>query len=147
MTGVGGSEVRMLADTGSAVIGTYSNHPLAIKTNTTTVATFSAAGNFTVGGTTESARVRIEGTTNLTSALQVFRSGNSCGAIWQEASAMRFGTDGSTGFTEKLRVDNTTTAGDTALLLYDVDNGTMERVTVGIADSGGVGFKVLRIPN
>ena len=109
--------------------------------------TLSASSNLTIGGTTESARVRIEGTTNLSAALQVFRSGNSCGAIWQEASAMRFGTDGSTGFTEKLRVDNTTTAGQTALLLWDVDNGTMERVTVGAADSGGTGFKVLRIPN
>ena len=48
---------------------------------------------------------------------------------------------------ERLRVDNTATAGNTALLLYDVDNGTMERVTVGAADSAGTGFKVLRIPN
>jgi hypothetical protein len=33
------------------------------------------------------------------------------------------------------------------MLLFDVDNNTQERVTVGIADSGGAGFKVLRIPN
>lgn len=39
------------------------------------------------------------------------------------------------------------TAGDTDFLLYDVDNATLERVTVGAADSGGVGFKLLRIPN
>jgi hypothetical protein len=50
-------------------------------------------------------------------------------------------------FTERMRVDATATAGETALLLWDVDNGTLERVTVGAADSGGVGFKVLRIPN
>jgi hypothetical protein len=48
---------------------------------------------------------------------------------------------------ERLRIDSPVTAGQTALLLYDVDNNTIERVTVGIADSGGVGFKVLRIPN
>lgn len=42
---------------------------------------------------------------------------------------------------------STITAGETALLLFDVDNNTVERVTVGAADSGGVGFKVLRIPN
>jgi hypothetical protein len=48
---------------------------------------------------------------------------------------------------EKLRLDDTTTARDTALMLWDVDNGTLERVTVGIADSGGAGFKLLRIPN
>jgi hypothetical protein len=32
-------------------------------------------------------------------------------------------------------------------MLYDVDNNTVERVTGGAADSGGTGFKVLRIPN
>lgn len=47
----------------------------------------------------------------------------------------------------KVQIDNTSTAGQTALLLYDVDNNTVERVTVGAADSGGSGFKVLRIPN
>jgi hypothetical protein len=45
------------------------------------------------------------------------------------------------------QVDLTSTAGNTRLLIYDVDNATLERVTVGAADSGGTGFKVLRIPN
>jgi hypothetical protein len=44
-------------------------------------------------------------------------------------------------------ITNSTTAGTTRMYLYDVDNGTLEQVTVGAADSGGVGFKVLRIPN
>lgn len=48
---------------------------------------------------------------------------------------------------ERLRVDATAVAGNTALMIYDVDNNTLERVTVGAADSGGVGFKLLRIPN
>jgi hypothetical protein len=48
---------------------------------------------------------------------------------------------------EQLRVDHTTTAGETALLLYDVDNAAIQRVTVGAANSGGSGYKVLRIPN
>ena len=38
-------------------------------------------------------------------------------------------------------------ATETSLWLFDFDNGTMEQVTVGAADSGGAGFKVLRIPN
>lgn len=46
-----------------------------------------------------------------------------------------------------IQLDSSTTAGQTRLLVYDVDNGTLERVTVGAADSGGAGFKVLRIPN
>ena len=47
----------------------------------------------------------------------------------------------------KLQLDLTVTATHTALLLWDVDNATLERVTVGASDSGGAGFKVLRIPN
>ncbi len=47
----------------------------------------------------------------------------------------------------KIKVDDTSSAGDTALFLWDVDNATLERVTVGAADSGGAGYKVLRIPN
>ena len=38
-------------------------------------------------------------------------------------------------------------ATETSLWLYDDDNGTIEQVTVGAADSGGTNFKVLRIPN
>lgn len=48
---------------------------------------------------------------------------------------------------ESLEVDNDATAGNTRFLIYDVDNATLERVSVGAADSGGVGYKVLRIPN
>ena len=44
-------------------------------------------------------------------------------------------------------VDTNSTAGNTRLMIYDVDNGTLERVSVGAADSGGAGFKLLRIPN
>lgn len=45
------------------------------------------------------------------------------------------------------KTDNNATAGNTRLFVYDVDNATLERVTVGAADSGGSGFKLLRIPN
>lgn len=48
---------------------------------------------------------------------------------------------------ETLRTDRPTTATHTALQIYDVDNAALERVTVGAADSGGAGFKVLRIAN
>lgn len=46
-----------------------------------------------------------------------------------------------------VETDNSVVAGETRLLVFDVDNNTVERVTVGAADSGGVGFKSLRIPN
>lgn len=46
-----------------------------------------------------------------------------------------------------LRVSRSVVAADTWLMVFDVDNATLERVSVGAADSGGVGFKLLRIPN
>jgi hypothetical protein len=53
----------------------------------------------------------------------------------------------STGGATAASFDASVTAGQTRFLIYDVDNATLERVTVGAADSGGSGFKVLRIPN
>lgn len=47
----------------------------------------------------------------------------------------------------QVTVDDNATAGNTRLSVYDVDNATLERVSVGAADSGGTNFKVLRIPN
>lgn len=38
-------------------------------------------------------------------------------------------------------------ATETTLWIYDLDNAQIEQVTVGAADSGGAGFKVLRIAN
>lgn len=52
-----------------------------------------------------------------------------------------------TGYVNGIRVDDDATAGNTRFFLYDVDNGQLERVTVGGPDSGGAGYKVLRIPN
>ena len=49
--------------------------------------------------------------------------------------------------TQAAGFEYTATARDTLLRIYDVDNATLERVTVGVADSGGAGFKLLRIPN
>lgn len=43
--------------------------------------------------------------------------------------------------------DADATAGNTRFLIYDVDNGQLERVSVGAADSGGAGYKLLRIAN
>lgn len=49
--------------------------------------------------------------------------------------------------TEVLRVDDSATAADTFLFIYDVDNGALQRVSVDADDSCGLGFKCLRIAN
>lgn len=38
-------------------------------------------------------------------------------------------------------------AGETNFMVYDVTAAVLQRVSIGAADSGGVGFRVLRIPN
>ena len=48
---------------------------------------------------------------------------------------------------DNIETDASVVAGDTRFLLYDVDTGALARVTVGADDSGGSGYKVLRIPN
>lgn len=49
--------------------------------------------------------------------------------------------------TEVFRLDGSVAADETPLLLYDVTAGTLKRVSRGAADSGGAGFRLLRIPN
>lgn len=51
------------------------------------------------------------------------------------------------GGVSMLTVDLNSTALNTRISVYDVDNAQLERVSVGAADSGGSGFKVLRIAN
>ncbi len=53
------------------------------------------------------------------------------------------------GGLEGIRVEDPADLGasETSLWLYDDDNGVIQQVTVGIDDSGGAGFKLLRIAN
>lgn len=43
--------------------------------------------------------------------------------------------------------DDNATAGNTRFLLWDVTKGALSRVSVGANDSGGSGYKTLRVPN
>lgn len=51
------------------------------------------------------------------------------------------------GFNARMQWDGGNGAGTTGIMVWDVDNNALERVSVGAADSGGTGYKVLRIPN
>lgn len=46
-----------------------------------------------------------------------------------------------------LQCDGNTTSGETPMLLLDCAKGTLQRVSIGASDSGGTGYKVLRVPN
>jgi len=66
-------------------------------------------------------------------------------SITLNGGAERIELELSTGIAGKF--DSNATAGETRFMLWDVDTNTLQRVSVGAADSGGTGFKVLRIPN
>lgn len=74
-------------------------------------------------------------------------------ALWDVAThasrsaALQILISGSGGEVNAATFDDDATAGNTRFLVYDVDNGQLERVSVGAADSGGTGYKVLRIAN
>lgn len=51
------------------------------------------------------------------------------------------------GFNNKFLIDTTSTATHTSIAVWDVDAAALVRVTVGGTNSGGSGFKLLRVPN
>ncbi len=54
---------------------------------------------------------------------------------------------GAAALAEALRVDGSVTVDDVRIMVFDVTGAALKRVSRGVADSGGVGFRVLRIPN
>lgn len=69
------------------------------------------------------------------------------GTSGSEDSQITFNHMSGGSIVEGLRINKNSTAGDTSIMIFDVDNNTLERVSVGSANSGGAGFKLLRIPN
>lgn len=94
----------------------------------------------TSGGTTKS-RIGIAGGTN---GLVVGAAASDL-VIRGEAQSIWFTTDG--GISGAGKFDNNSAGGETRFLLWDITAGAMKRVSIGAADSGGTGFKALRIPN
>lgn len=72
-----------------------------------------------------------------------FENGATLGAFRSGANQFSIASNG----VEVARFDSSGVATQTRFMIYDVDNAALERVTVGAADSGGAGFKLLRIPN
>ena len=75
----------------------------------------------------------------------IFAKSNDSDTGWGSAGDDIF--SGIAGGVEAIRFDADTTAGNTRFMLRDNDTGALVRVSVGAADSGGTGYKLLRIPN
>ena len=112
-------------------------------------ATFYSSGNTTTkvtSGAGKYAALHVESGSGSSPYLFFNIAGAHHGRIYGNSSdQLTFAVGGSVHVAA--RFDFPATAGQTGFMLYDVDNATVERVTVGAADSGGAGYKVLRIPN
>jgi hypothetical protein len=73
-----------------------------------------------------------------------WHNGPGGGPVWDTTGSSRY--QFKRGTREELAIDNAGTD-ETALLLWDQSAGTLKRVTRGAVNSGGTGFRVLRIPN
>lgn len=90
--------------------------------------------------------------TNIVGGKVTVAGGKSTGNATPAIVAIATGTAGASGsvaqtLRDAVQVDGNTTSGETPLLLLDISAGTIKRVSIGAADSGGSGFKVLRVPN
>lgn len=54
---------------------------------------------------------------------------------------------GATAAREALRLVPSVTADDVSIAIFDITAAALKQVSRGIADSGGAGFRLLRIPN
>jgi hypothetical protein len=102
------------------------------------------------------ASVRLQGSgasgTNIAGTTIRWAPGRSTGIATPASLILQRTVAGSSGTTaqtlsDAVQIDGNVTAGETPLLLLDIDKGTLQRVSIGAADSGGTGFKVLRVPN
>jgi hypothetical protein len=106
--------------------------------------------------TAPTASIRFQGGgasgTNIAGTSVVWAAGRSTGSATPATLTVQTTTVGSSGTTiqtlrDAIKVDGNVTASETPLLLLDIDKGTLQRVSIGASDSGGTGFKVLRVPN
>lgn len=115
--------------------------------------TFGGQCTISSGGTDESLQLKATGSPYLAfypsggstrkGYIQVNTSGNM--AIVNEGGSPMFVYGASSAGSAQF--DDSSTADDTRLLLWDVTAGSFKRVTRGAADSGGTGYRLLRIAN
>jgi hypothetical protein len=113
--------------TNFAVVGSVLVNPA--QTNTFSAAVYGVLGTDTSGAVPKLSN-RVAG---------LFDSGNSGGSAIEARTGY--------GATNLFKATYTATSHGTSLWLFDADTGAFQQVSVGAADSGGSGKKVLCIPN
>lgn len=172
--GVNGAATLSNKGTGGLTLEQVDAGSIALSTNSTTRATIDSSGNMGLGIATPDSNLHVwngsagtvsaSATTLLTlensthARFQILTPNTATGSIYfGDPDDNDIGRIDYNHVTDSINlyaaatlvasVDDDATAGNTRLLIYDVDNATLERVSVGAADSGGAGYKVLRIAN
>jgi hypothetical protein len=125
----------------STALGSSSGASASWFTTVTPTATDQRLGAFTFGGLlsgTARNSIAVEGW-----ASEAWTSGTAQGSY----ITISVTANGAASRTQVAKFDNSTTADDTRFLVYDVSAGALVRVTRGASGSGGVGFRLLRVPN
>lgn len=161
---VGGSEILETTSTGVKLINGAASDPAYSFINDSTCGMrLDGTGRTVVSAANDGSYLYLQDSTAVTLALLAGDNGlfiGSGGANYTNLSrlsginiilrdsdnSMFMTTNGSTS-PDIAQFDGSSTADDTRMLLWDVTAGSLKRVTRGAADSGGTGFRVLRIPN
>lgn len=136
--------------------GYASQFPQGINTpQITGLSNLSASGNVTAGTSANQSVVKVFGALALNKSpiIHLLRSGvneamigihpSGLGTILAQCSAY---TDAALQAGAALMWDGATTGG-TRIMIWDTATGALQRVSVGDNDSGGTGYRLLRIPN
>lgn len=107
---------------------------------------------FSAAPTAQNIQATSSNGTNISASKLTIASGSSSGSATPAVLAIATTTVGSSGTTvqnlrDVVNFDGNTTSDETPMLLLDCAKGTLQRVSIGAADSGGTGFKALRVPN
>jgi hypothetical protein len=121
--------ISFISDTDTGIYR-YGNNGLSITTGGGVAANFTSGGIYLQPG-------------SISSLSMAFIGDNDTGLFRPAVNQLGVVTDGATAAI----FDASVTPDETRFLLYDTTSNTLKRVSIGATDSGGTGFKVLRVPN
>lgn len=143
-----GSSLGDLIQLGTSAVRqiNYIGDGIGVGLNVTRVTSGSAGTSFTVfaGGATAGSANNAGGNVSFFPGIPTGSGGSFCD-FWSYLGSSAGTADGTPY--NVLRGQKTSAANDTGLMVYDNNSTNIQRVTVGATNSGGAGFRLLRIPN
>ena len=126
----GQADTRVISDTGAGIIGTYSNHKLVIRTNTTDAITVDASQNVGVGVASPSYKLDVSATGTISSrfktsgalnAIYIEDSGTTAGSLYVGSSGNEFRVVTGSNIALAIDVDRNFTIGPTSVTTTATD--------------------------